>query len=115
MSESKEHKLCKMKCQNFLAGTHNCRTEVPIHRNGSWNLLDLECPSINKNYKDCAIECEVDSNNAQRESNRLDLLEWKRKNPQGEIFQIESPEELKLSRLKKNSKGPLLSSRGFRI
>lgn len=117
MSESKEHKLCKMECKNKLskAHTHNCRSEVPIHRNGAWHLLDLECPSINENFKDCAIECEADSSLSQRESNRPDGLEWKRKNPEGVFLQIESPDELDLSKLKKRSKGILLSSRGFRI
>jgi len=115
MTESKEHKLCKMQCRNKLAGSHNCRAEVPIHRNGAWHLLDLECPSIKKEFKDCAIECEQDSSQSQRESNKLDGLEWKRKNPEGVFLQIESPDELDPSKLKKELKGPPLSSRGFRI
>ena len=110
MTESKKHKLCKIKCKNKLAGTHNCRGEVPINRNGAWNLLDLECPSINPKFKDCAIECEINSNRYNRESNWKDLLAWKKKNPSGEIFQISDALELDINKLKKR---PIFQKRRF--
>lgn len=98
---AKQHKICVQKSKEKLNQTHNCRKESPIFRNGSWHFLDLECPSVNNNFRDMALECECGSSRPQRESNKLDLLEWKRKNSEGAIFQIENAEQFNLHQLRK--------------
>lgn len=95
---NKKHKECVEGCKNKLF-KHNCRRETAIHRSG-WHFLDLEChPHDKKKFKPVAIECECGSGMPQRQSNYQDLLEWRKKNPDGEIFQIENSDELDVNKL----------------
>jgi hypothetical protein len=98
---NKEHKQCVQESNNKLVKTHNCKKETPLYRNG-WRFLDLECHPTNENFKSTAIECECGSSKSQRESNHLDLLEWKKRNSEGEIFQINSSNEIDISKIRKN-------------
>ena len=98
----KEHKQEVQKCKDKLAGSHSCFKESPIYRNG-WHYLDLEChPIDSKKFKSTAIEVENKSNKYNRESNYRDLLTWKEKNKEGEIFQITNSEELDVKKLTKS-------------
>ena len=89
--QNKDHKTCVMGCKNKLNGKYNCLRESPIFRDGKVHLIDLECHTDNPSLKPVAVECECGSGKLQRESNRLDLLEWKKKNPTGETFQFQIP------------------------
>jgi len=102
MAQNKRHKLCVQNSKNKIKGSHNCLKESTIFRNSDVHYLDLECHPINpKSFKPCAIECECNSSKLQRESNKLDLLEWKKENPTGEIFQIENAEQFDINKLKR--------------
>jgi len=104
MAESRKHKECIEDCKNKLTQSHNCRRESLIYRDG-WKYLDLECyPHNSSTDKPTAIECECNSGRLQRQSNREDLLEWKRKNPEGVAWQIEDASQLDVDKIKKKPK-----------
>ncbi len=101
---NKYHKEAVENCKNKLNLTHVCEMESKIFRNGEIHFLGLECHPNKNNltlFKPTAIEVEDGSSKLQRESNLADLQEWKRKNTDGEIFQIEDSDQLDISKLKK--------------
>ena len=114
--QNKEHRRCVFEARNRVKGSHSCLAEVPICRDGNWHFLDLECHNLNPNSKPFALECENKSSRLQRDSNWKDLLEWKRRNPEGEIFQVESVDEIDFNKLKKKLQfrhQPFRYNRGF--
>lgn len=104
MGESARHKECKRRFKEMLSETHSCRTEVPLWRR-IWNRIDVECYpdglQNEQNWLPVAAEFENESSKLQRESNWKDLLAWKKKNPEGKIFQVEDPEEIDINELKR--------------
>ena len=103
MTESKNHKLCKMKCKSKLAGTHDCKSEVPNYKDGL-GLFDLQCPSIDdKKWKSCVVECEVNSSKLQKQENFKQGMAWQNLDLDNRVFfQITHPSELNVNKLKKN-------------
>lgn len=107
MTQDKKHKKCVQDVNNKVKGTHNCLREYPINRNGDFHFIDIvgHPHPDKKNLKPFAVECESESSKSQQESNRLDLLEWKKHYPEGEISQINDASQMDLNRLKKNKFG----------
>jgi len=100
---SKKHKQEVENCRHKLSESHSCKRETPIYRRG-WRFLDLECHPLNPaQFKPTAVEIEVNSSKPQRESNKLDLMEWKKKNTDGIAFQIENSNQLDINKLRKSN------------
>jgi len=108
MGQNKDHKKCVQDTINKLKKTHLCQKEFPIFREGNLHFLDtVGFPHREKSYlKPIAIECECGSSKTQQESNRLDLLEFKKRYPQAEIFQVGDSEEINFKRLLRFSQPP---------
>ena len=103
MGQGKQHKKCAQGVVNKLKGTHLCQKEFPIFRNGDIHFIDaVGFPHKSKSFlKPIAVECEWGSSKLQQESNKLDLLEFKKRYPEAEIFQVNDSEEVNFSKLKK--------------
>ena len=103
MAQDKKHKTCIQDVINKTKTTHSCYKEYPISRNGNFHFIDtVGFPHPDKTHlKPFATECEDGSSSPQRESNKLDLLEFKKHYPDSEIFQIESADELDTKKLVK--------------
>lgn len=107
MTQDKKHKECVQGVINKTKASHSCYKEYPINRNGDYHFLDVVGhPHPDKpNLKSFATECESESSKPQQESNKLDLLEWKKHFPDGEIFQINDASQMDTNKLKKNQFG----------
>jgi len=103
MGQSKSHKKCAQDVINRLKETHLCHKEFPIFREGNMHFIDgVGFPHKDKPHlKPIAVECEVGSSKLQRESNMLDLLEFKKRYPDSEVFQVESVEEVDFGKLRR--------------
>ncbi len=99
---SAEHKRVVQECQDKVTGTHSCRKEANMYRDG-WRAIDLECHPLDKSkFKAAAIEAEINSSQLQRDSNYKDLVAWQNlEKPNREIFQISDSSEFDIERLVK--------------
>ncbi|MFH1802813.1 MAG: hypothetical protein ABH864_05200 [archaeon] len=104
MSQRRKHKDCVQGIINKTKSTHNCTKEHIINRNGDFHFLDVVgFPHADKKnfWKPFAAECENKSSNLQRQSNQEDVLEFKRRYPESEVFQVDSAEKFDTNKLRK--------------
>lgn len=103
---NKQHKKCVFGVINKLKRTHQSIREYPIFRRGNIHFIDvISFPHDDKPHlKPVACECESDSPKSQRESNLLDLKEFKKRYSDCEIFQVTDADEVDLKRLIKQPK-----------
>ena len=105
--ENIQHKRCVQGVINKTKTTHNCLREQAINVSGDYHFLDvIGHPHKDKEefFKPFVAECETNMNTAQARSNKLDMLEWKKRYPEGEIFQISTEDEFDASKLNKKPK-----------
>lgn len=103
MGQSKDHKKCVQDVINRVKSTHLCKKEYPVFRDGNLHFLDVVgMPHPDKKeMKPIAVECECGSSNLQRASNMQDLIEFRRRYPDVEIFQVNGAREIDFNRLRK--------------
>lgn len=108
MTQSREHRECVQNMINHIKNSHNSYKEYPFPRNGNFYFLDsLSVPHQDKEhlFKSLALQCEIGSNQYNKESNQLLLQEVKKHFPENtiEIAQIRNVNEFDFDRLKKCS------------
>jgi|SRR3989344_4412748 len=109
MGQNKQHKKCVQDTINRIKKTHLCQKEYPVFRNGDIHFLDaVGFPHKERtDLKPIAVECECGSSKPQQESNKMDLLEFKKRYPEAEVFQVNNAEQIDFNRLKKMQQRPV--------
>ena len=119
MGQKRVHKQCVQDIHNKLKLTHQCHKEYPLFRDGNVHFIDtVGFPHKDKPHlKPIAVECESGSGKPQQESNMNDLIEFRRRYPDAEIFQVNHAEQIDFNKLRKIN-GPGFSkpiSKGFSV
>ena len=99
--QNKEHRICVQQIINILKKTHQSYKELPIFRNSNVHFIDVVAfPHQDKPHlKPMGAECECNSGKKQRISNAKDLLEFKKRYPDAEIFQVNNSNQIDWRRL----------------
>ena len=99
--QNKQHKNCVQGVINTIKKTHQSFKEYPIFRNSDVHFIDVVAfPHQDRPYlRPLGVECECGSAKKQRISNARDLLEFKKRYPDAEIFQVDNAGQINWKRL----------------